>query len=357
MLPRAGLAKLELPETARVVVTVTGLEWLLRVKTRSSDVQSDIQKFFGYLQWTREGLREFQYPIMLWITSTILLEMSKKAPDFWSWRKAVLRFVSDAASPVLPVVREYPAAPAGEAIASERINYDDDFIPPPAEILSEISKLAARDPASPNLATLYAKLAEIYTRRIAKGEATDLEQEQQQAIEAFEEAIDRYRSINKKSALSITLKKFSNFLYGISRYMEAIDFHQQSLEIKREIGDRYGEANSLFNQAIVIAKYEPRRFESLSQLRQARTIFVELKLGHIIKQCDEAIYAFEQIISTEQRQSAPTICDPCPPEDWVKRSLAKNSTSRPTSPPKIHWTVWFCVGLGICSLLFLLRRK
>ena len=84
---KAGLVKLALPAAARVVVTVTGSEWLLRVKTRSSDAQSDLQKFFGYLQWTREGLREFQYPIVLWITSTILLEISRKAPDFWSWRK------------------------------------------------------------------------------------------------------------------------------------------------------------------------------------------------------------------------------------------------------------------------------
>jgi tetratricopeptide (TPR) repeat protein len=245
---RAGLAKLELPAAARAVVTVTGSEWLLRVKTRSSDAQSDLQKFFGYLQWTREGLRKFQYPVVLWITSTILMEISRKAPDFWSWRKAVLRFASDADNPVLPVNREDSSVPAAEAFASARVNRDDDdFIPPPAEILSEISKLAARDPASPNLATLYAKLAEIYTKRIARGEATDLEEEQQQAIEAFEEAIDRYRVFNKKSALSITLSKFGNFLDSISRYKEAIEFHVQSLEIEREIGNRSSEAASLCN--------------------------------------------------------------------------------------------------------------
>ncbi len=244
---RAGLAKLELPVEARVVVTVTGSEWLLRVKTRSNDAQSDLQKFFGYLQWTREGLREFQYPVVLWITSTILLEMSRKAPDFWSWRKAVLRFVSDADNPVLPVKRELRSPVAEAAVFAIIDRDDDDFIPPPSEILSEISKLAARDPQSPNLATLYAKLAEIYTKRIARGEAADLEQEQQQAIDAFEEAIDRYRSLNKKSALSSTLNKFGNFLDAISRYREAIDFYQQSLEIQREIGNRQGEADSLSN--------------------------------------------------------------------------------------------------------------
>ena len=245
---KAGLVKLALPDESRVVVTVTGSEWLLRVKTRASDAQSDLQKFFGYLQWTREGLRKFQYPIVLWITSTILLEMSRKAPDFWSWRKAVLRFVLDADSPVLPVEREYSLSPTTEAFASAKMDRDDDdFIPPPAEILSEISKLADRDPQSANLATLYAKLAEIYTKRIARGEATDLEQEQQQAIDAFEEAIDRYRVFNKKSALASTLNQFATFLFYRSRYIDAIDFYQQSLEIWQEVGDKNGEANSLSN--------------------------------------------------------------------------------------------------------------
>jgi tetratricopeptide (TPR) repeat protein len=229
-------------------VTVTGSEWLLRIKTRSSDAQSDLQKFFGYLQWTREGLREFQYPVVLWITSTILMEISRKAPDFWSWRKAVLRFASEADNPVLPVEREFSSAPANESFASTRVDRDDnDFIPPPAEILSEISKLTARDPASANLATLYAKLAEIYTKRIARGEAADLEQEQQQAIDAFEEAIDRYQILNKQSTLASVLNNFGSFLLYQSCYYGAIDCYQQSLGINHIINSLSGQANSLSN--------------------------------------------------------------------------------------------------------------
>jgi tetratricopeptide (TPR) repeat protein len=246
---RAGLAKLELPAAARVVVTVTGSEWLLRVKTRSSDAQSDLQKFFGYLQWTREGLREFQYPVVLWITSTILPEMSRKAPDFWSWRKAVLRFTGESTEPVLRVAREYSPALTNEIFASVNIDRDDDddFIPPPAEILWEISQLTARDPVSINLATLYARLAEIYSKRISRGEASNLEQEHQQAIDAYHQAIDRYRAFNKKSGLARTINQFANFLFYRSRYSDAINFYQQSLEIWREVGDKNGEANALSN--------------------------------------------------------------------------------------------------------------
>jgi tetratricopeptide (TPR) repeat protein len=248
---RAGLAKLGIENQDGVVVTVTGSEWLLRVKTRAADAQSDLDKFFGYLQWTREGLREFRYPVVLWVTLPMLQEMSRRAPDFWSWRKAVLRFESEAseeslAKPALgaivPVVRDLNPP---ERLFDRESN--DDFIPPPAEILSEIHQLESNNPTSPNLATLYAKLAEIYAKRIARGEATDLEFEQQQAIEAFEKAIDRYRELNKQSTLASTLLQFGNFLCTLSLCRDAIQIYQQSLDIWRKIGDPYGEAMSLNN--------------------------------------------------------------------------------------------------------------
>jgi hypothetical protein len=70
---RAGLMALRERETylqagGNAVFTVTGAEWLLRIKVNSADEQSDLDKFFGYLQWTREGLREFRYPIVIWVS-------------------------------------------------------------------------------------------------------------------------------------------------------------------------------------------------------------------------------------------------------------------------------------------------
>jgi hypothetical protein len=79
------------------VLTVTGAENLLWFKLQEDDFErtTEVEKFFGYLQWGREGLREFPYPIVLWVTQRILTDLSLKAPDFWSWRKGVFRFVSD----------------------------------------------------------------------------------------------------------------------------------------------------------------------------------------------------------------------------------------------------------------------
>jgi tetratricopeptide (TPR) repeat protein len=269
---RAGLEKLGIENQDAVVVTVTGAEWLLRVKTRAADAQSDLDKFFGYLQWTREGLREFRYPVVLWITYPILQEISRRAPDFWSWRKAVLRFESEASEePISPVVRDLKPP---ERLFQPESN--DDFIPPPAEILSEIYQLELKNPTSANLATLYAKLAEIYAKRIARGEATDLEFEQQQAIDAFEQAIDRYRELNKQSALANMLLQFGNFLCNLSLCDDAIHIYQQSLDIWQKIGDRNGEAMSLNNLGYA--------FKFLGQYQQAiefqqQSLEIQHKIG------------------------------------------------------------------------------
>ncbi|MEH2267653.1 MAG: tetratricopeptide repeat protein, partial [Nostoc sp.] len=74
------------------VITVTGAEQLYFL--RLGNEQSEQEKFFGYLQWTREGLREFPFAIVLWVTNQILVNLIKKAPDFWSWRNGVFRFES-----------------------------------------------------------------------------------------------------------------------------------------------------------------------------------------------------------------------------------------------------------------------
>jgi hypothetical protein len=62
------------------------------LEIRLQQHQSAREKFLFSLQWTRESLREFQLPIVLWVTESIANELAKKAPDFWSWRGGVFEF-------------------------------------------------------------------------------------------------------------------------------------------------------------------------------------------------------------------------------------------------------------------------
>ncbi|NJM63084.1 MAG: hypothetical protein HC849_27520 [Oscillatoriales cyanobacterium RU_3_3] len=53
------------------VLTVTGAEDLLTVALGDGK-PAEVDRFFGYLQWTREGLREFPFAIVVWVTPQIL---------------------------------------------------------------------------------------------------------------------------------------------------------------------------------------------------------------------------------------------------------------------------------------------
>jgi hypothetical protein len=95
---RGELAKLKqaeshIQEGKEAVFTVTGAELLSGKPSAENDREpTELDKFYGYLQWTREGFQEFEYPIVIWVDYQILKDMSWRSPDFWSWRKAVLRF-------------------------------------------------------------------------------------------------------------------------------------------------------------------------------------------------------------------------------------------------------------------------
>ncbi len=232
-----------LQRNGKAVFTVIGAELLLRVKVKAEAAQSELDKFFGYLQWTREGFSEFRYPIVIWVTYRILKELSRRAPDFWSWRKAVLRFEA-----------ETPDESATEVLLNlpPTLNpkdsaHEDEFLPPLNELLAEIEKFKSRLPSSPNLAPLYEQLGRVYANRVITGQTTSLESEREAAIVAFETAILGYKDQDQKLLQSAALNRLGRFLYLQSRYTDAIAFFQKALATSRQIGDSNSEAKALNN--------------------------------------------------------------------------------------------------------------
>ncbi|MEX0269455.1 tetratricopeptide repeat protein [Leptolyngbyaceae cyanobacterium UHCC 1019] len=258
-----------LQQDGAAVFTVTGAELLLRMTIDPQDEQSELDKFFGYLQWTREGLREFRYPIVLWVTQRILREMSRRAPDFWSWRKAVLRFVDES-----PQLTQFPITinPSSQPIQDQP---KAENLPPLAELQAEIATLTAKNPDAPGLATLYERLGQVYAQRISQGIAQNLEQEREQTINAFQQAISRYYHQNNRSSEMSALTQLGLFLQFQSLDPETISCHEKSLEVAREIGDRQGEAAALGNLGstyLMLGEY----LQGIDYLRQALEIQREI---------------------------------------------------------------------------------
>jgi hypothetical protein len=130
---------------APAVITIMGAANLLSVKLKKTEANSELDRFFGYLQWTREGLREFPYPIVLWVTPRILRQLSVKAPDFWSWRTGVFRFIA----PIFTSTSTIPDRTVSSAFDSDRPT-----ALPIDELLEQVTQIEARNPQSPALATL-----------------------------------------------------------------------------------------------------------------------------------------------------------------------------------------------------------
>jgi tetratricopeptide (TPR) repeat protein len=226
------------PSTS-AMLTVTGAEDLLWFNLKDEDgARTEVEKFFGYLQWGREGLREFPYPIVLWITPRIFKNLSLKAPDFWSWRKGVFRFVSDEVPEpsVLNHDRDVPLS----------FSESDSFLLPLEDLQELIAATEEREGTeAPLLGTLYGRLAQVYQRRIERGEAKNLQEERTLAIENYQKAIALQTKLHHDSALVNTLIDLGNFYLFQGILQKSMPLFQQSLQIAQTIGDRNGEAVSI----------------------------------------------------------------------------------------------------------------
>jgi tetratricopeptide (TPR) repeat protein len=224
---------------ASAILTVTGAEDLLWLNIKDEDgSRTEVEKFFGYLQWGREGLREFPYPVVLWITPRISKQLSLKAPDFWSWRKGVFRFISDKVSE--------PSVPNHDRDVSLSFSESDPFLLPLEDLQELIAATEQREGTeAPLLGTLYGRLAQVYQRRIERGEAKKLQEERNFAIENYQKAIALQTKLRQDSALIQTLIDLGYFYLFQGMLRESVPMFQQSLQIAQTTGDRLGEANSL----------------------------------------------------------------------------------------------------------------
>lgn len=202
------------------VVTVTGAEKLSLGKSEdgSGDTRSPQEKFFGYLQWTREALRQFSFSIVLWVPSSIEQELPKKAPDFWSWRKGVFRFQ----------LLENCLAFAPDS--------SDDSILSLADLQQLITQTEQQwGLEDPSLSSLYTSMGKKYYRRMQQPECPDRKKEQALAIEYFQKAINLQTKLGQELQLADSLNNLALVYCFAKKYEEAEELFQQALNIRKRL--------------------------------------------------------------------------------------------------------------------------
>jgi tetratricopeptide (TPR) repeat protein len=247
-----------LSQGGRAVLTVTGTEQLSFLHLGKERSEQEI--FFGYLQWTREGLREFPYPIILWVTNQLLANLSKKAPDFWSWRKDVFRFTSKQTSSVarseIPFI--FSTLEKFELLDQEK--EDGEFLPL-EDLKTLIQKIEEQRPKDPLLGNLYDQMGKIYAGRVERGESSVYQAEIAQAIEYFHKAANSYKACGDEVDLASIFNSLAGLYRDQGKYDQAEPLLVQALEInKRLFGEEHPEVgNSLNNLALLYksqGKYE-----------------------------------------------------------------------------------------------------
>ncbi|WP_333366271.1 tetratricopeptide repeat protein [Microcoleus sp. herbarium14] len=223
---------------ASAAITVTGTEALMEfVSKADSNHQSELSRFFGYLQWTREALREFPYPIVLWVTPNILSRLSLEAPDFWSWRSGVFRFVSPAVEATGVINRNGEISLLIEPEKRQTLPLD--------ELLEKVENLEQQTLETPALATLYNRVANSYASLVKTRHPEDYSQEIDRAIHFFGKSLALQRAFNLRLEESDTLLELGDIYRDLGLWEQVFPLYKQSLEIARSLKDSLREAAAL----------------------------------------------------------------------------------------------------------------
>jgi tetratricopeptide (TPR) repeat protein len=274
-IPSLKDALLGLPEVGASsrVVTVFGASDLLGV--RLNEAKSAQEKFFFSVQWTREGLRAFPYPVVLWVTKELARGLAQEAPDFWSWRGGVFEFVRPVFYDVVPACLLRTSQHA-RLIGSTGDR--DQTIADPQEIEQEIQALLAVEPDSPLLGSLYFSLGKIYSDRLDQGKAIDYQQELQLGIAAFQQAIQRQEH-SETVDLADSLNNLAELYRSMGLYDVAEPLYLRALAIsEHQLGpDHLSTGTSLNNLALLYSSIE--RYEAAEPLYLRALAIREHQLG------------------------------------------------------------------------------
>ena len=206
---------------------------------------------------------------VVWITHQIERSLSKQAPDFWSWRKGVFRFLSRKKA-ALPRREIEPFRWAFEDENLLSTDDDNQYFLPLDDLKALIQQTEEkRGEKDPSLATLYERMGQIYRQRLERGECQDYQKEQALAIEYFSKAADLQNELGLEEHYASTLNNLAALYDSQGRYDQAEPLYLQALELcKRLLGEDHPQVATSFNNLAGL-------YESQGRYEQAEPLYLQ----------------------------------------------------------------------------------
>jgi tetratricopeptide (TPR) repeat protein len=213
--------------------TVLGWNITTRTRTESDETKDELlgirlnapksarEQFFFSVQWTREGLREFTFPIVIWLTPNIATSLAQQAPDFWSWRGGVFEFFQTISTSLGDLSVTLKSEDRIETTQPASIRVD------PSEMQKQIDELLAQDPDSPLLASLYLSLGDAYRDNI---QYNNSEIAYRKALDLSERALDPNHPTGETN-LAICLNNLAGLYESQGKYAEVEPLYLRAIQI------------------------------------------------------------------------------------------------------------------------------
>ncbi len=224
----------KIEKNQQAIATVLGAE---KLSNLGASNRERLDSFLGYLQWTREALRGYPLPIVLWLPSAVLVEVAQKAPDFWSWRSGGT-FKFGFAKLDFPMLDDAGKDPVFKQIDNPQKSSSVLSIQQLEASLAEALTTWGEDSA--NIEPIYAQLGRLYADRVSNGETDDRERETVLAETYLMRAVDLQKKYKRKSDQTYSLNSLA-YMYKFLGYWDRAEaLYKESLQIRQELDNKSG---------------------------------------------------------------------------------------------------------------------
>jgi tetratricopeptide (TPR) repeat protein len=132
----------------------------------------------------------------------------------------------------------------------------------------------------------------------------------ERAIDLHQQSLAIQRELGNRQGEAASLRNLGNAYKSLGQYERAIDFYRQSLAITEQIGTRLEIAIGLFNLGYALAKTDDR-WSARDAFTRARALYADMGLEHQVKNCNNALEQLARVAVATVRR-APRIGDDAP---------------------------------------------